>query len=79
MPRGGGSARPPPEISPGSRSLGAEPGALEAWGGEMGRPEQCGQSRRTLSKHVRGREREKEREGGREGGREGAREGGRER
>ena len=37
--------RPPPEISPGAWSLGTEPSALEVCGGELGRPEQCGQSR----------------------------------
>ena len=48
----GAGARPPPEVSPGAWSPGAEPGALEVWGGGMGRSEQCGQSRRTLSKRV---------------------------
>ena len=33
------------------RSPGTEPSALEVRGGQMGRPEQCGQSRCTLSKH----------------------------
>ena len=48
----GAEARPPPEISPGAWSPGTEPSALDVWGGEMGRPEQCGHSRCTLSKHL---------------------------
>ena len=43
--------RPPPEISPGAWSQGTEPSALEVWCGEMGRPEQRGQSCCRLSKH----------------------------
>ena len=42
---------PPPGISAGAWSPGSEPSALEEWGGEMGRPKQCGQSRCTLSIH----------------------------
>ena len=34
----GAGARPPLEISPGARSPGTEPSALEVWGGEMGAP-----------------------------------------
>ena len=37
-------------ISPGAWSPGTEPSALKVWGGEMGRPKQCCQSRCIHSK-----------------------------
>ena len=33
-------------------SPGTEPSALKVWGGEMGSPKQCGQSRCTPTKHT---------------------------
>ena len=48
----GAGARPPPKISPGAWSPRTEPSALKVWGGKMERPEQCGQSRCMLSKHI---------------------------
>ena len=49
---GGGPAQPEicPGLGPGAWSQGTEPSAIEVCVGEMGRPEQRGQSRCTLSK-----------------------------